>query len=186
MLLYHYSKERFNELRTKENRGESTPNTFKNNGVIGSYDQHISFFLDPIPTSIMGKIYGKEHHTWYPGNELYQYEIESKDIGDFTYSIVETPEKLELYYDDSVSEKQYQERYSKIVSDLKLIGHNNKDLEIACKRYIGKTRSCIEKVKDLPNWNDLKNKYAAGVTHLMLYPTDGVIKYLNYDKVKIK
>jgi hypothetical protein len=134
----------------------------------------------------MGKIYGKEHHTWYPGNELYQYEIESKDIGDFTYSIVETPEKLELYYDDSVSEKQYQERYSKIVSDLKLIGHNNKDLEIACKRYIGKTRSCIEKVKDLPNWNDIKNKYAAGVTHLMLYPADGVIKYLNYDKVKIK
>ena len=63
---------------------------------------------------------------------------------------------------------------------------NNKDLEIACKRYIGKTRSCIEKVKDLPNWNDLKNKYAAGVTHLMLYPADGVIKYLNYDKVKIK
>jgi hypothetical protein len=53
MLLYHYSKQRFNELRTKENRGESTPNTFKNNGVIGSYDQHISFFLNSLKRCLL-------------------------------------------------------------------------------------------------------------------------------------
>lgn len=189
MILYHYSNELYPRLETKEYRGEKIKDYKPASDLdkfLGNYNQHISFFLDPIPTSIMGKIYGKEHHTWFPGNVLYQYEIDSSTIGNFRYYLVETPEKLKLFYDDTLTDEEYYIKYHKVIKDHLLIGSGNDSLERASKPYLGKTRSSIENVNKVSNWDSIKNKYAAAVTHLMLYPASGIINYSSYNKVKIK
>lgn len=189
MIVYHYSQELYPRLETKEHRGERIKDykpASELDRFLGNYNQHISFFLDPVPTAIMGRIYGKDHHTWFSGNTLYQYEIDTNTIGDFRYYLVETPEKLKLLYDDTLSDEEYYKKYYQIIKDHSLIGEGNGAFEKAAKPYLGKTRQSIESVQKLPNWESLKDKYAAAVTHVMLYPNSGVVDYASYTKVKIK
>lgn len=187
MLVYHYSKSSFPRLETLEYRGTKSDSK-PQEGVyklLGNYNQHVSFFLDPIPFQVMGKIYGKDHHTWYSGNELYQYIVDTDKIGNFNYHIVETPEKLKLFYDDNLSDNDYEREIELLVTKNKIIGNQN-ELNKAARPYVGTLRDNINKVHRLPNWDSIKNKYAAGVTHLMIYPETGFIDYEERSKIKIR
>lgn len=193
MKLYHYSKEHYDELRTLEKQRpitrEEKAKAIKdclNSGHPGFYYEHISFFFDPIPYDILGKIFGKDHHTWFPGSRLFEYEIDVKQLGHFSYYIVETPESTELFYDDTISESEYYQKLDQLNKDKHYIGSGEKELIKASQSLIGSTREYYLKVKSRPNWDDIKNKYAATVPHVMVYPDKGIVKYDAVKEVTIK
>ena len=189
MLLYHYSKDRYNSLTTREFRGLKIDEEMlkrKREYVPGNYNQHISFFFDPIPFQILGKIYGEGHAAWYPGSELYQYIVDSRDIGKFAYHIVESPESVEMVLDDDVTIEQYHERFAVIAKEKLYIGYSNSELERATRQFTGKTRKYFEEAGKKPTFDTVRDKYAAFVPHVMLYPKGGVVEYIEVDKIRIR
>ena len=187
MFLYHYSKEKFDEIRTKENRGD----IFNGKPSIhtylpGRYDQSRSFYFDPIPFPMISKVYGKDHAVWHPGNILFQYVVDSSKIGNFKYHIVETPEKNALVLDDDVSTEDYLRSYPKIARLKGYLGEGNIALEKAAKPFVGKLRDNILLASKIPEWQKSKHLYASFVTHLMLYPASGVVPYEEVTTIKIR
>jgi len=194
--LYHYSNKMLDSIKTREAqgiipsredlKGQQKTKDFWNKP--GLYDQHISFFLEPIPLDILGDIYGKEHHTWFPGNEFYEYVVLLSDIGEFGYELVETPRDVEMFYDPKY-ERTSMKEYAAIRNQYKVkYGEKGNDrvtfMKVASSMQ-GLTRSCYEQINQRPNWGEIKKLYAATVPHVMLYPKDGVVKYQSVRKVKI-
>lgn len=193
MKLYHYSKQHYSELRTLEKQRPISQEEKKKAIEIrlsslapGFYYEHISFFFDPVPYEALGKIFGKDHHTWFPGSQLFEYEIDVKQLGHFSYFIVETPEKTELFYNQTISDDEYDVRIKEIIEEHHYIGQGEKAFIKASEPLIGSTRDYYLKIKSRPNWNDIKNKYAATVPHVMVYPDKGIVKYNAVKEVTIK
>lgn len=193
MKLYHYSKDRYDDLRTLEKQRPITIEEKKKalQDILaypapGFYYQHISFFFDPIPYDILGKIYGKDHRIWYPGNQIFQYEIDLAALGNFSYYITESPEQIKILYDESLSDAEYEVQLKELMIKLHYIGEGKSKLIEASKSLIGTTRSSFLKVKSYSNWEEIKNKYAACVPHVMIYPEKGIVKYQSVKEVTIK
>ncbi len=193
--LYHYSKERYDVLKTRLAQSIVTDEE-KQAGILRAketyrlapYYEHISFFLEPIPLDILGAIYGKNHHTWYPGNELYEYKIDINKLGVFKFELVESPEATKFYYDpknDSLTLEEYYKELYKLRLRLNEIGYDKQSLIKVCSSMLGLTRSCYLQIPSRPNWNEIKDKYAATVPHVMLYPKTGIVKYESITKVKV-
>lgn len=198
MLLYHYANDKFTTLLTKEKQNLVKPEERKKEEQAyidfyklygykrpGYYFEHISFFFEPIPLDIIASIFPKDHPVWFSGNELYQYEIDTSKIGHFTYEIVEYPEKTNIYYDDTLTDKEYFKLIKEAVIKNNYIGKNSQ-IEEASKHLIGLTRSYYDQLKDRPNYEEIKYKYAATVPHVMLYPYLGKIKPESVTKVRVK
>lgn len=185
MLLFHYSKDLFDKLLTREKQG-NVIKIKQESYLPGNYNQHISFFFDPIPFYLISKIYGKDHPVWFPGNKLYQYVVDSSTIGNFKYHIVETPEKTQLVLDDSISEEDYKKIYPELAKKNFYLGTNNSELEKGSKKFINKTREYFLEANKKPNWEQVKNKYAAYIPHVMLYPDSGEVTISEVNTVKIR
>lgn len=193
MKLYHYSKQHYSELRTlekqrpisQEEKKKALQETLIHHSP-GFYYEHISFFFDPVPYDILGKIYGKDHRIWYSGNQIFQYEINLDALGKFAYEIVESPEKIKILYDETLSDDDYEVELNKLMVKHNYIGEGKKELIEASKHLIGTTRSSYLKVQSYPNWNEIKSKYAACVPHVMIYPDKGIVKYNAVKEVTIK
>ena len=175
MYIYHYSKEKYPELRTLEAQGtharpQKAPET---------YGKHISFFLDPIPKDIIGLLYGAFHAVWFPGNKLWEYKVDVSALGDFTYEIVESPEKTKLYYDDSLSIPEYHKKLAEVIKKCNYSGSGKKELERAATPLLHKTREYFIKASKYRNFDEIKKKYAATVPHVMAYPSTGIVRYVS-------
>lgn len=193
MKLYHYSQKKYDDLRTLEKqRPISAHEKHKAlNEAVGSnkpgfYYEHISFFFDPIPYDILGKIYGKEHSIWHPGNQIFEYTTTVDALGRFKYEIVEFPEKIKIFYDESLSLSQYKKQLRELIAEHQYIGEGKQDFIKASRPLVGTTRSSFLKVKSYPNWEQIRNKYAACVPHVMTYPEKGIVKYQSVREVTIK
>lgn len=193
MLLYHYSKDYYDNLKTLEQQRQLTKEEIERYKKFKHalspdkpYWKHISFFFDPIPVDKLGKWYGGDHIVWYPRSTLYQYTVDSKSVGDFTYEIVESPEKTQLLFDDSVSTDDYYKSMLEIMIKKKYRGSGNNELELGAKPLVNKTEYFFKKAKDHERFETFKNKYAACVPHVMIYPDNGIIDYLGVTKVTIK
>lgn len=179
MFLYHYAKKEFQTLKTlAKQRGGSA-------AEYPHYENHISFFFERPPIEKLGLIFGPDHHTWHPGAHLVEHMVELSNLGTFTYELVESPEKTLLYYDDSISESQYHRRLDEIVKRHKYEGDSVADLLYAVKQNIGQTEKCFMELPSRPNFDQIKNKYAATVPHLMIYPATGEIKVTRTFRVNI-
>lgn len=193
MKLYHYANSRFNDLRTLEKQRAITDEekqkaldyALKENKP-GFYYEHVSFFFEPIPLDKLSGIFPKDHAVWFSGNEIFQYAVESKHIGDFKYEIVEFPEKTELYYDDDLSISDYHLKLKEAIEANHYIGHNQNEFEKAARHLVGQTERYFLGIKKRPNYDEIKYKYAATVPHVMLYPDKGIIKYDDISLEKIK
>lgn len=199
MLLYHYSKEKYNTLLTLEKQGaitkeerEKEENSFiehsKKAGYLrpGYYFEHISFLFEPPPLENMSTIFPPDHSVWIKGITLYEYVVDTDKIKGFQYEVVESPEKTNIYYDDDLSISQYYRKLKEIIERNKYIGKSNKDLEEIGKRFVGTTTDFFNQIKDRPNYEEIKYKYAATVPHVMLYPYLGQIKPDRISKVKVQ
>lgn len=198
MLLYHYSKEKRPMLLTLERQNKVSAServkeekeyvkACKLYGYIrpGYYFEHISFFFERPPLENMSSFYGPGHQVWYKGNELYEHVVDSSKIGSFLYEIVESPEKTEIYYNNSLSDKEYFERLGSLMNKNLYVGKNNALLEEALKPLLGTTEEYFKLLKTRSNFEEIRNKYAATVPHLMVYPIVGQIKPSTITKVTI-
>lgn len=192
MKLYHYSKDLYKDLRTlelqKKLTKEEKENYLKYRTPIsppGNYWEHVSFFFDRLPLEILGNIYGPTHHTWYPGNNLKEYVIDTDKIKKFSYTIVETPDKTKLLFDDSVDTEEYYKQMLLNIEKYGYHGNSNHELEKASRPFVGKTRHFFKEASKHPEFESFKNKYAAFVPHVMIYPVGGIIKYESVLDVKV-
>ena len=104
----------------------------------------------------------------------------------FQYEVVESPEKTKIYYDDDLTIPQYYRLLKEINETNKYIGKSNKDLEAIGERFVGTTTEFFKQIKNRPNYDEIKYKYAATVPHVMLYPHLGQIKPEKISKVKVQ
>ena len=187
MKLYHYSSGKYQSLTTLEKRGQKYESKLPHHAYLpGRYDQSISFFFDPIPFTLLSSIYGKDHPVWFPGNKLFQYLVESDDIGDFKYHIVESPEKTELIIDDEVTTEDYLRIYPKIAKKKLYLGKGSSELTRGSKPFINKTQQYFINAPKIKGWIEQSNKYAAYVPHVMIYPSSGEIDYEEVSSIKIR
>lgn len=193
MLLYHYSSNFYKKLKTRAKQDNYTnedkrkeqileKEQYKKSGIKrpGLYSEHISFFLEKPPLDKITSFFPKNHHTWFKGNNLFEYIVDSSDLQNFAFEIVEFPEKTELYYNDDISVETYYALLKQEINEKGYIGFGNKKFEKAAKPLIGQTEKYLSLLKTRPNYNDICYKYAATVPHVMLYPEEGIIEYKNY------
>ena len=197
MKLYHYSAAHFDQLKTLEKQRPLTKEEIEEGarsvkwGAPLPYYSHISFFFEPVPLDILSSIFPKDHHTWFKGSRLYEYIVDPASIDHFQYAVVESPEKTELYYDESLSIEEYHRRNDALKKKFHYTGHSLAELQQAAKHLEGTTRACFLALPSRPNWSErgkdsIQNKYAATVPHVMLYPASGVIEYQSVKKVTVK
>lgn len=180
MKLYHYSKEKYSILKTKSLvNGEQK-------GELISYNNHISFFFEPVPLDIVGKIFGPTHNVWAPGNRLYEHIVETRSLKKFFYKLVESPEKTELRYNDSISVEEYHKRLAIINKELNYEGTTIAELEKACTRLKGTTRSYFKLLPERRDFEEIRDKYAATVPHLMIYLEDRQLTPISIKEVVVK
>ena len=191
MLLYHYATEKFDILETPRKHKPPTPYEIKiqeqkaaGRFAIGLYIDHISFFIEPAPLQILGKLYvGHAGAIWQPGRVFYEHVIDSKDIGDFKFSVDATPaDLLELYAFD----KKYKtptpaqmHKYFEQEADRKWrtgeYGQNNIDFEKVAKKLVGTTEQAY--LDAIPHFTESNwQHYAAMVPHAKIYPAQGYCK----------
>lgn len=197
MLLYHYSKDKFSSLKTVEKQRKIKPIEIqkahedfldfeKKYGIQrpGYYYEHISFFFEKIPLDIY-KYFPKDHSVWVKGNKLYEYTIDSKSIKHFGYELVESPEKIKLYYNDDITLDEYFKRMGMLYERERYIGKDNDMFEKVVKynKLAEVQNTYFTLLKDRPNYNEIKYKYAATVPHVMLYPVLGEIKPIEIKQI---
>lgn len=200
MFLFHYSNNKYPILKTLEKQKHITKDerhkehdeyiAFKKKYKIfrpGYYYEHISFFLSPVPENITD-YFPKDHYIWFKGNTVYEHKVELTSKIHFGYEIVEFPEKTKLMYDESLSD----EMYFKLMSDLYL---NNRYIDKGYEKFLSiiKDKELIKaqneyfsKLKDRPNYDEIKYKYAATVPHVMLYPLTGTLNVKSVKEMTLK
>jgi len=192
LVLYHYASSLYPTLQTRQKQGLITAADLsiekeiaKKIGKPGAYSEHISFFFEKIPLDILGSIFGKDHHVWFSGNVLFEYRVDANSLSDFKYEIVESPQAMELYYDDSIQGKHYVQAYNRIMRDKGYRGQGASELLKAVAPLKVLTRLKYQQITTRPNWGDIRKKYAATVPHVLIYPNGGEIKYTSVQKTKV-
>lgn len=199
--LYHYSASEYSEILTPRERGTTDPKKIKLAeerakllGLVGPYCDHISFFFDPIPLDLLGKLFGKDHSVWFSGNKLYQHVISLDGLGDCPYEVVETPTQNRVADEFDWSKEDERERnlieFCKRQNRAKIrngeIGYDRKALHEQISKYRGGTRDAYIAVSKNADFQDGFYQYAAGVPHLMAYPPSGKVSVLEVKQVTIK
>ena len=200
MKLFHYSVERYGTLKTKEKQGAVTEEDrqkaiqehqdyYNKMGIDrpGFYFEHISFFFERPPLERMSKVFPSGHDFWFKGNRVFEHIVDSSSIGSFAFEIVEFPEKYDLYYNDNIDTATYIVKLKEATESLGYIGKGNKALELAVvnNKLLNRTGYYYDLLKSRPNFDKIKNKYAATVPHVMLYPSTGIVRPFKIQQVVI-
>lgn len=181
MKLYHYGQAGYKVLKTLEAQRPITRTekkealdmkAYRRNVPPGLYYEHISFMFDPIESDHW-KYFNKNHPVWKKGVSLTEYIVNTSQIGEFKWMIVETPEICDARVDDSVSDEEYWKIYVEVTTS-KYIGDGSRSLEKASREFVGHQKEYL-KIASKLNPNSLK--YAADVPHVMLYPKDGMVLF---------
>jgi hypothetical protein len=189
MLLYHYATEKFETLKTRERQSplakedvktekQRSFEQYKKTKIMepGYYYEHISFMFEPPPLREMSRIFPPEHLAWRKGNKLFEHVVDSAKIGSFGFYVVESPEKIELFYDEALSLKDYHIAHKRVIDENRYIGSGHTQLSRQSEKFLGTTHNLFRAIKTRSNYDDIKLKYAATVPHVMLYPAMGWIK----------
>lgn len=183
MKFYHYSKEKYDDIRSQVAQG-----SVKASDNPKQYGKSVSLFLEKLPLNV-AEIFHNTHEFYRSGLDLWEYEVDSNDLPlNIVFTLTETPEKTALLYG---SQKWYEGMPKELIaSNKKEIDDMEKakgydgvgriNLVKACKsvprgieHYFQKTAKLAEKFPD----DGLDKKYAASVPHLMIYPGATPIKF---------
>lgn len=196
--LYHYSVERYTELSSLAARGLQKEGFEAKESDPFAYNKSISFFFEPIPLDLP-EILHHEHKFWKTGAELYQYEISTVQLKEETpYILTEGEEIVDLIYTkqdwskvegDASLISKYKEEIRNLELKLKYKGTKIDDLIRASKKYRTGIRERYKALYELnlkyPEDN-LLDKYAATVPHVMIYTDKLVIKPKRVTRIKLK
>jgi hypothetical protein len=196
MNIYHYDKNKYSELLTLELQNNLTKeekiewerrSKFRQEPY--SYYQHISFFIDPIPSEILGDFYPKDHHSWAKGNQLWEYVVNIDDLNIKSWIIVESP--LKRIIEDFlpwIENDTYKQFYFKILNTARFLnnerGNDLESLKKQLPRFKGLTKDAYLKLKDHPNFKNMVHMYAPTVPHLFIY-TDYPVTQFKTQQIKI-
>lgn len=201
MKLYHYSSERFVDIRTRRAQKTPTASEIKEaersaifRSAPGLYLDHISFFIEPPPLDIIGDLFNKVNHdVWVNGKTICEYVIDPSFFGNFTFVVTETPSDI-VYRDKHWPDgKELTDNEKKVffanraVQKRKLgeIGSGLVELKTICQKFYGTTRAAFMAATANPLSEQSLLQYAADVPHLMVYPTNTVIKPQSVREVTI-
>lgn len=194
--LYHYSNKTLTELLTKRSYTTDqqiislAESNAKLVGDIGCYLDHISFFLEPIPTDILPKLFGGKHPFYRPNETCIEHVVQVKLTDSFDWALQETPVIGKFSdrwnWDDITREvrRGYIRQINKEMTRLKLQGSDVAQMFDAIRPYIGETRDYFIKARQSRWAEDTSTQYAAEVPHLMLYPNGGSMKVLKSKEVR--
>lgn len=196
--LYHYSAAKHTVLKTREKtsppdkeklaKAKEDMETHKDPGT---YYQHISFFFEPVPLDLVGKIFGKEHHFWFPGHDIYEHIVDLSSMPEFKYRIVESPLAVKMFYEtdwDDLDDSDLLKYFRELADKQKAhgeIGSGPSELKSAASSMVGSVLEAFKELPKRPNWEELKSKYAATVPHVMVYPKGGEITVDEIKEVKV-
>ena len=188
MKLYHYSKDLYVVLMSGNKSGkfskkEMLENTKWANDTHrpGPYGDSISFFFDPIPADIIGKLYNGGNDFWIDGNTIYEYIIDTSQLEhNILFSLVESPTDVsDLDNTKWIDTDEFLRSYIAAKEDKKRKNGETStgivNLEKQIRKYIGTTKKSYINASKRPDFKENITKYAANVPHLMLYPKHGVI-----------
>lgn len=196
--LYHYSVERYTELSSLASRGLQKEGFDSNSSDPYAYNKSISFFFEPIPLDIPEILHNK-HKFWVSGTQLYQYEISTSQLKEQTpYLLAEGEEIVDLVYNKQDWSKvednpslisKYKEEIRALELSLGYRGLKLDNLIKASKKYQSGIRERYKALYELnlkyPEDN-LLDKYAATVPHVMLYTDKLKIKPKLVTRIKLK
>jgi len=195
IFLYHYSAEKHNVLKTVEKQNKLTneekakwDKIAHDSNRAGAYYQHISFFFEPIPIDIISNVFNNEHPVWRSGNVLYEHQVKISDLGEFAFELVESPEVTELFYNpkyDKYVDKRWYELVHHTLETNKYIGNTSEELIVAINKNKGKVRESYLLLPTRLNFQDIKDKYAATVPHLMVYSESGEVRVDKINRIVI-
>jgi len=182
MFLYHYNEKDFDYILTRDLQGIVSKEERKKGLEASSYRyskgpyyESESFLLEPAPLDIIDTIYPKDHHTWYKNHRLYEHAIDLRKLDIYAWEIMEGP--VGALFNDHIpwiDNPFYKKMFFKSLSvSRKLFNESGTDIDgllKALKRFPkGTTRKAYEDVINRGDYDDIKNKYAATVPHLMVY-----------------
>lgn len=204
MFLYHYSKEIRQTLLSKSASGVMKPIEIKLARLEARrkpydalpYCDHISFFFEPIPASLLPKLFGKDHPVWVSGNKLYEHIVDVDDLPQvIPYHVVESKKKTALY-DQFVIDNHWEEDDPDLLHQWQILedqktrewgekGNRRSELIKQISAHQGTIADNFREAvtRDDFEWN--RNKYAANVPHLMLYPPQGAVKVFKVKAVTL-
>ena len=198
-LLYHYSSERYDILKTKRLTTSFTDDELKGIeketkqfNTISDYIDHISLLFDPIPSKLLPTIFPDDHHIWFKDSVVYEYIVDIDDIErPFAYEVAESPEDVRQidntdWTNDSVEfTAKYTRKQQKRKRKTGEVGTDFNTFLKQVNKYKGTTEAAYEKAPTSKDWNLNLYKYAATVPHIMIYPKNGLIKFRSINKVII-
>lgn len=191
MKLYHYSKEKFDELKSK-NGQFGVPSTNKL-----SYSDQISFLLEPVPLNLPSLL-ENTYAQWQPW-KLFEYVIDTSTFNkDVPFAMWETPKAVDLLYNkqdwslvknDNMLRLKYIEQMKQLmvkegyqgigVTDLnKVIGKFNKGI----KDYYLKALALSKQYPE----DQIQDKYAACVPHVLVYVGNNPVHYVSCKEITLK
>lgn len=198
MNLYHYSAELWVDLRTRKAQGLAKADEVQQStmlaqqlGDLGSYLEHISLFIEPLPLDKLPKLFGGSHPFYRSGQTVYQYTITVR-VADpnMPWSLVESPAvgKYTDQWDWSNVDKETRRGYIRKMNDYmhrhKYHGLTIRDMLTRITPFMDKTEEFFIQARKSKWANDTKEQYAAEVPHLMVYPVDGILKPTHVEKLK--
>lgn len=187
MKLYHYSLEPFETILAKWRQGP-VPQTaqwgdYIDHGGRPPYERNISLFIEPLPVDTIAAIFNNEHKFYTPGTIVYEHVIDSEQWKDYAipYRLVETPMIVRLinqfdFYSGKDKIEKFKIKLNKIEVAKGLGGEDYHQMLKAIKPYIGMTEGYFHHSRNGVYAEENKEKYAAGVPHLMIYPFSGEVK----------
>lgn len=211
IVFFHYASEPYGSLLTRREQGILTREEIKKAeemakeyGRIGAYVDHISLFLNPIPSAFLARAFaagkGEENHrVWYKGSQLYEHIVHIEDIKNPKFELVESFRKTELFdsfckgrrWDEIPADEknEYFDLIDKKLIEWGEIGYGSDRLEKLVRTYNRQYPNATEegylKAVRRSDFKLNRMKYAANVPHLMIYPEGGRIEVGRINKVVI-
>ena len=151
--------------------------------------EHISFFMEPVPLDIIAKSFKGSHPFWKSGNILFEHRVKIESLTDFYYQIVESPLVVAMRdnFPDVEETDEMMGGYYRALKEIQISvlerGDSVKNFLRIQKAYEGKVRECFQKLPLRKDFEEIKDKYAATVPHVMIYPKSGIIMP---DKIELK
>jgi hypothetical protein len=191
MHIYHIGAQPYDQIKPKRLQGLTPKELAKidedyKEWSTPPYSWSMSFFFDPPPYNEFLYHYDNKDR-WKPGSTVYEHTIDLDDIILPCYwRVVESPINTTMLGSiwDSVDDKLWFKMRWELLAVTHHMGFDLSNLGKAVEKYKGTTTDYYRKLWDSENFNDLKDRYAPNVPHLMLW-SGNPVKVTSVKKVII-
>lgn len=208
--LYHYSKEKYDQLQSYKVTHNLSDKDLKQEiewakKICDKYPRstYISLFMDPIPYKTIASIFNHEHDFWKSGTRLFEYTVMTESLPkDVYYEILETPLNVDLIENVSdkfitVTEEEDRKAYEEGLQAFKCflarkklkvgeVGEGINNLDAQIDRFKGLTEIYFKEARNPKYKYYDPTLYACYVPHVQLHTESGIIQYASVKEITIK